>query len=160
MTPRHHNPGDMDPDQAAALRRVEKLRESTVPDPGELYWAAFTRRVHMRLPSAAPLWVPWAGMAAAASLMLVMWIGGHAITLSPAPGDSDPELAVLATWEQDRVDGALDQVLGETGPDLLAGEIPDLTLADKQDLLDSLREELSRAGSPPAQDLNPGPGPA
>ena len=58
------------------------------------------------------------------------------------------------------MDGALDQILGETGADLLAAEIPALTLAAKQDLLDSLREELSQAGAPSAPGLNPSPGPA
>ncbi|MCZ6833347.1 MAG: hypothetical protein O7F11_06345 [Acidobacteria bacterium] len=161
MTRQNDNPGDMDANQAAALSRVEKLRDRTVPDPGELYWAGFTRRVHLRLPSPARRWVPWAGMAAAAaSLMLVMWIGGRTISPSPTTGDSDQGLAILATWEEERVDGALDQILGETGADLLAAEIPALTLAAKQDLLDSLREELSQAGAPSAPGLNPSPGPA
>lgn len=160
MTRQDHHPVDMDKHQTAALRRVEELRNSAVPDPGERYWAGFASRVHLRLPSSAPRWVPWAGMAAAASLMLLMWIGGRAITLSPMPDHPDSGLAVLATWEEDLVDGALDQILGETGADLLAAEIPALTLAAKQDLLASLREELSRAGAPAAPGLIPNPGPA
>ncbi len=100
MTRQNDNPGDMDANQAAALSRVEELRDRTVPDPGELYWAGFTRRVHLRLPSPARRWVPWAGMAAAAaSLMLVMWIGGRTISPSPTTGDSDPDRTGFCTHE-------------------------------------------------------------
>jgi len=158
VTPHRDNGGDLDLDQATALGQVEALRDGPVPDPGEAYWAGFTARVRRRTPAPARAWVPWAGLATAAGLMLVMWMGGRALTQAPAQPDQG--LMVLTTWEEDRVEIALDQVLGETGTDPLAGEIAEMPLADKQALLNTLRDELAGAAPPRAPTLAPDPGPA
>jgi len=158
-------PADENPDgdpavDRTALRRVRELRAGPVPDPGELYWAGFAPRLRQRLPAPTRAWVPWTGMAAAACLLLLTWMGGRPALQSPTPADPDPGLAILDTWGPERVDSALDQVLGEADTDLLAAEIPELTLKDKRDLLESLREELSRTGTPVPPGLKPSPGPA
>jgi len=145
---------ELTPADRKALQQVEALRDAPVPDPGPLYWAAFQDRVQQRLAAgpAARRWVPWAGMAVAATLLMLMWIGGR--VLQPRPATSPPGEATLTAldtlngWEDDHLDGALDLILGEGSTGALAGDLQDLTQDEKQALLESLRSELSQPSDP------------
>jgi hypothetical protein len=137
-----------------ALQQVEALRDAAVPDPGPLYWAAFQGRLQERLAAGPPArrWIPWAGMAVAATLVMLMWMGGRVLEHHPdtvLPGEAAlTALDMLNAWEGDHLDGALDLILGERPTGVLAGDLQDLTLDEKQALLENLRDELSRSAAP------------
>ena len=141
--------GGMNPAEGDALRRLEALRDAEVPDPGPLYWAAFQGRVQQRLTADPPArrWVPWAGMAVAATLLVFMWTGGRISRHAPAPTPPGPtadrSLASLDAWEADDLDGALDQIMGHGPTGTLTGDLEDLSAEEKQTLLEDLRTELS-----------------
>ena len=137
-----------------ALGRLEALRDTPVPDPGPLYWTAFPGRIQQRLAGDPPArrWVPWAGVAMAATLLLFVWMGGRLSQdppISSLPGPvADSPMVTLDQWDAVDLDGTLDQVLGEGRPGTLAIDLQDLSPEEKQALLDNLRTELSRTLTP------------
>jgi hypothetical protein len=149
---------ELDPSDSATLRQVEDLMQAPVPDPGPLYWAAFQGRVQDRLANrpATRRWVPWTGMAVAATLMTFMWMGGRMLDSDPAtslPGE--PAITVLDTWDGDNLDGTLDLALGLNPATNLGGDLDHLSPEEKQVLLESLRTELME--SSPTAPAGPGP---
>jgi len=170
MSPADRRP----PDGDEARRLLESLRDSEVPDPGEAYWSAFPGRVRRAIKPEARrrwgwiAWPAWGGLAAAAVLVLLVWVrpdfyrepasGSGPLATSqpsvtswtaPTPGTPLRTAGNGSAATERALEGILGALAGRSDAFVPAEYVSRLTAEEREALLESLRAELDEA--PPAR---------